>query len=370
DFLDRFIALARESAPALLLAYTAAGLIHALLPKATIDWMARGSNFQQSLRGMLFGLPLPICSCGVLPLYRSLVQKGVPTAAAVTLLVATPELGIDAIFLSFTMVDGPFAVARVLTAAILAISVGLLAVRFIRPIEVKPDAPVTDETRVPLNTRIVQGLKVGLGDLVDSTAPWIVLGLSLAAALSPLVEDGSFLAGIPDWLEVPAFALLGLPIYVCASGATPLAAVLIAGGVSPGAALAFLLTGPATNATTFGILGDLHGRRAAILFAICIGVGAIGCGYAVDAVLPTVDVGIAQHIHHSQHSTTGEQNSFGISELFLGLLAILFLASIFRKGPRAFLTQVFGLPTDSSGSTRSDCCSTETEKPEPAPGGG
>ena len=369
DFLDRFIALARASAWPLLLAYTVAGLIHALLPKATIQWMARGSNLQQSLRGMLFGLPLPICSCGVLPLYRSLVEKGVPTAAAVTLLVATPELGIDAVILSFTMVDGPFAIARVVTAAILAISVGMLSLRFIRPIQVKPDQLKSTEPHKPITERIVDGLKVGLCDLVDNTAPWIVLGLSLAAALSPLVEDGSFLANIPDWLEVPAFALLGLPIYVCASGATPLAAVLIAGGASPGAALAFLLTGPATNATTFGILGDLHGRRAAILFAICIGIGAIGCGYAVDAILDGVTVGVAEHIHLDHPSHSGEEGSFGSAELFLGLLALLFLMSIFRKGPRAFLNQVFGNPAESPESTDSSCCSSEGEEAQPAPGG-
>lgn len=374
EFLDRFIALARESAGPLLLAYTVAGLIHALLPQATIQWMARGSNLQQSLRGMLFGLPLPICSCGVLPLYRSLVEKGVPTAAAVTLLVATPELGIDAVILSFTMIDGPFAIARVLTAAILAISVGMISLRFIRPIQVKPEQSKAAEPHKPITEKILAGLKVGLCDLVDNTAPWIVLGLSLAAALSPLVEDGSFLANIPDWLEVPAFALLGLPIYVCASGATPLAAVLIAGGASPGAALAFLLTGPATNATTFGILGDLHGRRAAILFAICIGIGAIGCGYAVDAILDDVTVGVAEHIHldhsHLDHSShAGEEGSFGSKELFLGLLALLFLMSIFRKGPRAFLNQVFGIPSESSGSTDSSCCSTEGEEAQPAPGG-
>ncbi len=370
DFLDRFIALARESAGPLLLAYTVAGLIHALLPKTTIEWMARGSNLQQSLRGMLFALPLPICSCGVLPLYRSLVERGVPTAAAVTLLVATPELGIDAIFLSVTMIDGPFAVARVVTAAVLAITVGLLAVKFISPLVSSKTAEEQVDATVSLTRRVIQGLKVGLGDLVDSTAPWIVLGISLAAALSPLVDDGTFLGKIPDWLEVPVFALLGLPVYVCASGATPLAAVLIAGGASPGAALAFLLTGPATNATTFGILGDLHGKRAAILFAICVGLGAIGCGYAVDAILDEVTVGVAEHIHLDHSSHAGEEGSFGSKELFLGLLALLFLMSIFRKGPRPFLTQVFGLPSESTEEEGASCCSSQEPDPDPAPGGG
>ena len=364
---ENFIALARESAPALLLAYTVAGLVHALLPKATIDWMGKGSHLQQSLRGMLFALPLPICSCGVLPLYRSLVDRGVPTAAAITLLIATPELGIDAVFLSITMIDGPFALARVLAAAALAIFGGLLAIHYIPKLNKKTIQEETTEAKAPLGKKIVAGLKVGLGDLVDGTAPWIVLGLFLAAALSPLVADGTFLKGIPDMLKVPTFALLGLPVYVCASGATPLAAVLIAGGASPGAALAFLLTGPATNATTFGVLADLHGKKAALLFAICVGLGAIACGYAVDAALPTVEVGAAAHLGHDhmhEHGPEGIQ----LTEIALYALGLLFLLSLFRKGPRPFMTQVFGVPSTDhgEGEEADSCCSTAVIDPAPA----
>ncbi|MAJ28155.1 hypothetical protein CBD41_01885 [bacterium TMED181] len=363
-----FMALARESAPALLLAYTVAGLVHALLPKTTIDWMSKGSNLQQSLRGMLFALPLPICSCGVLPLYRSLVDRGVPTAAAITLLIATPELGIDAVFLSVTLIDGPFALARVLAAAALAVFGGLLAVHYIPKLKKNTDQEAAPEQTDPLGKRIIGGLKVGLGDLVDGTAPWIILGLFLAAALAPLVADGTFLAGIPDLLKVPAFALLGLPVYVCASGATPLAAVLIAGGASPGAALAFLLTGPATNATTFGVLADLHGKKAAFLFAISVGLGAIACGYAVDAALPEVTVGNAvEHLGHDHHHEHGSEG-LHLTDIALYGLGLLFLLSLFRKGPRPFMTQVFGVPTtDLGGAEEADsCCSTAILDPDSA----
>jgi len=322
---------------------------------------------------MLFALPLPICSCGVLPLYRSLVERGVPTAAAVTLLIATPELGIDAVFLSVTMIDGPFALARVLAAAALAILGGLLAIHYIPKLKGNAVSEEVAEPEAPLGKRIIAGLKVGLGDLVDGTAPWIILGLLLASALSPLVADGTFLKGIPDLLKVPAFALLGLPVYVCASGATPLAAVLIAGGASPGAALAFLLTGPATNATTFGVLADLHGKRAAVLFAVSVGLGAIACGYAVDAALPTVEVGAAAHLGHDHMHDDGG-SGVGLTEISLYGLALLFLLSLFRKGPRPFMTQVFGVPTNDGESADDDdsCCSgavVEPAKPTPPAGG-
>ena len=369
---ENFIALARESAPALLLAYTVAGLIHALLPKTTIDWMGRGSHAQQSVRGMLFALPLPICSCGVLPLYRSLVERGVPTAAAVTLLIATPELGIDAVFLSVTMIDGPFALARVLAAAALAIFGGLLAVHYVPRIKGHLLKEQPSEPEAPLGKRIFAGLKVGLCDLVDGTAPWIILGLFLASALSPLVADGSILEKIPDLLKVPAFALLGLPVYVCASGATPLAAVLIAGGASPGAALAFLLTGPATNATTFGVLTDLHGKKTAILFAVSVGLGAIGCGYAVDAALPSVEVGAAAHLGHDHMHDHGETSGLRWTEIALYALGVLFLMSLFRKGPRPFMNQVFGVPATEDEEDDGSCCSSNVVEPTPPtpPSGG
>ena len=370
-FFDNFLFLARESAAALLIAYTVAGLIHAFLPRATVDWLARGSTTRQAMKGLVFGIPLPICSCGILPLYRSLVNKGVPTAAAVTLLLATPELGIDAIFLSFQLVDTPFAIARIITAAVLALTVGLLAVRFIPPISPENIETVEESDQKSLPERLRQGLRVGLGDLVDNTAPWIVFGLALAAALKPLVEDGEFFASIPGALEVPAFALLGLPVYVCASGATPLAAVLIYGGASPGAAIAFLLTGPATNITTFGILGSMHGKKAAILFAVAVGIGAIGCGYAVNAFIPEVTANVAEldtgHDHEANSESANQIASF--ANLLLMTVGLLFGASIFRNGPRSFISQVFGVPTDDpDGADDGTCCSTEVEPTEPEPG--
>jgi len=371
DFFDTFMMMARTSAGPLLIAYIIAGMIHALLPKATVDWMGRGSTGMQAVRGLLFGLPLPICSCGVLPLYRSLVERGVPIAAAVTLLVATPELEFGAVLLTFQFIGQPFAIARIIAAAVLALVIGLLAVKYIEKSVIPPSETPADDDSVPLGKKIIAGLRVGLGDLVDSTAPWIVLGLALAALLKPMVEDGDTLAMIPGWLQVPAFALLGLPFYVCALGATPLAAVLIVGGASPGAALAFLLTGPATNVTTYGILSDLHGKRAAILFAVSVGLGAIGCGYAVDATLAWSAIEVVPEIGAHEHSAASEGSVFDLAKpLFLALLTLLFVTSVFRTGPRPFLGQVFGIATDDGSGGDDSCCSSTAQKPEPSPGKG
>ena len=118
-------------------------------------------------------------------------------------------------------------------------------------------------------------------DVLDETGPWIVFGLAVAALMAAEL-DLSGLASLPNSIQLPLFALIGLPVYVCASGATPLVAVLIALGVSPGAALVFLLTGPATNVTTFGVLTKLHGRAVAIGFAASVVLGALVTGAVVN----------------------------------------------------------------------------------------
>ena len=135
----------------------------------------------------------------------------------------------------------------------------------------------------------------------------------------------------PDLVEVAVFALIGMPVFVCAAGATPLIAVLLAAGVSPGAAIAFLLTGPATNVSTFGVLRQLHGARMAWIFSGVTAAGAIAIGVAVNALPPSVarDV-VVEH----EPATLLEQ-------LSLAALALLYLASLLRRGGRAFLADLF-----------------------------
>lgn len=330
--------LARDSALALVIAYAAAGLVQSLLPVASLRWLSGGSRFSQALRGTLFGLPLPICSCGVVPVYRSLALHGVPAAAGLSFLVATPELGIDALLLSVPLLGGPMTIVRLASAALVAIAVGWLldaamARGWTGPIlraEPPPLAQITTKA-VGLAQRLGDGLRIGFGDMVDHTGPWLLVGLAVATLGQPLLADGD-LSRLPIGVDVPLFALLGMPMYVCASGATPLVAVLIAGGVSPGAGLAFLLTGPATNISTFGVLAQLHGRRLALGFAVSMATLAIVAGWVTNGLLPGYQVptlGGADHDHRSK-----------ADEIALLVLAVLFAASLLRQGPRGFLGQV------------------------------
>jgi hypothetical protein len=168
--------------------------------------------------------------------------------------------------------------------------------------------------------------------VVDYTAPWILFGLGIASVAHPLLEGGWF-TRIPNEWQVPLFALMGLPTYVCASGATPLVAVLLFSGVSPGAALAFLLTGPATNVTTFGVMGRLHGHRIALIFCLAIIGLALLVGYLVDFLVPNVaDVSLDQ---------ISESSSALFNWLCFILLMSLYLYSLLRRGARHFVGELF-----------------------------
>lgn len=328
-FVDTFTSLALTSAPALLAGYLLAGFIGVVISQRRLRWLNGGGPLGQSLRGVGFGLPMPICSCGVLPLYQSLVKRGAPPAAGVAFLIATPELGLDAILLSIPLLGSDLTLARVAIAFAVALAAALLLHRIIPA----PEAEVEDEQAAAARTlsqKLGDGLRFGLIDLFDHTMPWILAGLSIAALIAPLLSHNTFAVVPPMW-QVPLFAILGIPAYVCASGATPIAAIAIFGGVSPGAAIAFLISGPATNVTTFGVLSQLHGRRAAVAFGLVLTVLAILGGWAVNRMPLELLQQMPGHHHHGPAL---------VNVICLGVLVLLLLASLMRQGPRGMVRQV------------------------------
>jgi uncharacterized membrane protein YraQ (UPF0718 family) len=260
-----------------------------------------------------------------------LIQQRVPTPAAMSFLVATPELGAAALFLSWQLLGGGITLARAGAATAVALAVGWLVGPRAGVVPGLALAPEATEVRPPWSERVRNGLRYGFGDMVDGTAPWILVGLGLAAALEPLLSADEF-GRLGAGLEVPLFALIGMPLYVCASGSTPLAAVLIAKGASAGAAIAFLLTGPATNITTFGVLARLHGRRVAVAFAAVTVAATIALGYAINALAPGAASTVPIDLH--EHGATWLQ----IASLVA--LGAVFAVSFLRQGTRGFVAQV------------------------------
>jgi uncharacterized membrane protein YraQ (UPF0718 family) len=326
-----------ESAPALLVGFLLAGLAHAYLPYASLGWISRGSRLSQAARGVVVGLPLPICSCGVVPLFHSLVRRGVPSAAAIAFLIATPELGIDALLISLPLLGVELTAARLVVALVVALLAGALVSRLVTAPAAgaasAPDATDTiDAPPPPHSSRLKLALRHGMLTSFDSLMPWMVVGLILAALAAPLV-DPDWLERLPAGLDVPLCALLGLPVYVCATGATPFVAVLVAKGISPGAAIAFLLTGPATNVTTFGVVSRLWGTRPALgLAAVTVGV-TVALGWVANATLPELAWGGV--------ALDAETHEAGWIQLAASALLVgLFFVRVVARGPRALLREV------------------------------
>jgi len=365
-FWSRLLELSLESAPALLFAYAAAGAVQAFLPKATVGWLSRGGGLSQASRGVAFGLPLPICSCGVVPVYRSLVVQGAPPAAAMAFLVATPELGLDAVLLSVPLLGPSMTIARVVAAGVVALLVGGLVGRWA---ESRGEGGVRGHVHAPeearpatFGGRVREAVRTGFGEVVDETAPWILAGLVVASTMGPVLEAG-WLQQLPGPAEVVVFALVGMPLYVCASGATPLVAVLVAGGISPGAGIALLLAGPATNVTTFGVLKQMHGRSVAVVFGLAMLAACIGAGLLVNGVLPGIG---------GEAFVVGDHEHGRLHYVALGGLLVACALSLGRQGPRGFFGQVLdqggephahdheaaghGDPDHGHGSRPDSCC--------------
>jgi uncharacterized membrane protein YraQ (UPF0718 family) len=329
-----FLPLFIETAPSILLGLLAAGALHVWARPWLTGWLRGGSGGRQALRGMLFGMPLPVCSCGVLPMTQRMLKQGLPAAAVISFALATPELGADSALLSLRLLGVDVTVARLLGSALFALVVALVVARFAQPSAASepPSAAVPPPTAAGARAWLAEAF----GPALDHNAAWLVLGLLIAAALEAGL-DPSWLSRIaPPW-DVGLAALLAVPLYVCAQAATPLAAVLLHKGASLAAVLALLWIGPATNLPLLGVLRRALGMRAAIAFALTSLAWASALAFFAQRFTPLDRVPevhpLVAHAHHP------------LEWVAALLLAALLVASLLRLGPRAwFAAMGTGLP--------------------------
>jgi len=256
------------------------------------------------------------------------------------------------VLLSLPLLGLGFTLVRLASAAIVAVTVGWFVGR-LAPEAVTTGSAHGDEATVgrPLGSRLADAARAGLGEVVDNTGPWILLGLGIAAIGAQVVDPG-WLARLPAGASIVLFALAGIPTYVCATGATPLVTMLISKGVSAGAAVAFLLTGPATNATTFGVVSQLHGPRIAAMFGLAVAVLAVGIGFATNALLPHPNVFPLTDGRHAAHA-----GAFRWTCLLL--LGLVYAVSFARQGPRAFLARIYNLNDEPDRNRCHDHCGSD-----------
>jgi uncharacterized protein len=282
-----------DMAPYLLLGFAIAGAMSVVLSPEFVERHLGGRGLGSILKASAFGVPLPLCSCGVIPVAASLRRHGASKAATVGFLISTPQTGVDSMFVTFSLLGGVFAVFRPLAALISGVLGGAL-VSFGdsdgAAEESTPPAPCQDACCVSGGkTRLRRALEHGFIALPRDVARPLLLGLVVAAVISAAVPKdyfGQHLGG--GLLAMLAMMAIGIPIYVCSTASVPIAWALISAGVSPGAALVFLMTGPATNAATITTLWRVLGRRATILYLVSVAGSALGSGLLLDYVFTAV----------------------------------------------------------------------------------
>ncbi|BAM05254.1 SO_0444 family Cu/Zn efflux transporter [Phycisphaera mikurensis] len=319
-FLSNLGHVVLEAAPWLLLGLAVSGLIKVYLPAGLLQRWLGGGGVGPVFTAAVIGTPLPLCSCSVVPAALTLRRGGAGKGATVSFLVSTPENGADSIALSWALL-GPFmTVARPVAAVSSAVLAGLLAgatdQREGPPLPAPAAAAaaaasgssppasaaasccasgggVAAEPAAPARPKPLEALRYAADELFGDIALWLTLGILLAALVQTLVPPGTIAGwggGLPAMLGV---MLLGVPMYLCATASTPVAAALLLAGVSPGTALVFLLAGPATNLGTIGIVRqELGGRACAAYLAGACG-GALACGLLADALVSAWSIPVA-----------------------------------------------------------------------------
>lgn len=318
-FFDNLLILSAEASPWLLLGLIIAGLMKAWVPTKILS-RHLGSGNKAIVKAALIGAPLPLCSCGVIPVATELRRSGASAPATSAFLVATPETGVDSVSVSYALLGPIMAVYRPITAILSAIMTGFIVSSTSEPkIEDSPAqksccASSTPKVEKPKTTsccaskqvkpvtfydKTVNGLRYGATQLVDDLIKWLLIGLLFATIVRTFVPTTfllSYGSGLGAMLVMIA---MSIPMYICATASTPIAAGFIMAGISPGTALVFMMAGPATNISTLGVIKNEMGSKVLSKYLIGIATSAIGFGLLLDWGLSTFVIDISEQMQHS-----------------------------------------------------------------------
>ena len=320
--MNEVLHLINEMSPYLLLGFFFAGLMHAFIPRSIYKRFLSGQNLRSVINAALLGIPLPLCSCGVLPTAMSLRKEGASHGAVVSFLIATPQTGIDSIVATYSLMGLPFAIIRPIVALVTAVLGGVLVNSRPTPMPLpvkegsshsccheheekdtcychehkeeedccchhEDSVATPSPTRGGLGRGLLSALRYAYVDMVKDIGKWLVIGLIVAALITVLVPD--------DWFAIfkdntPLSMLLvlciSIPMYICATGSIPIAVALMLKGLTPGAALVLLMAGPAANMASILVIRQQLGTRTLIAYLASIIAGAVLFGFGIDNLLP------------------------------------------------------------------------------------
>ena len=332
-YINPLIDLLNEMTPYLLFGLLVAGILHEFVPRRIYADKLSGNNLRSILWAAVLGIPLPLCSCGVIPTSASIRNEGASKGATVSFLIATPQTGIDSILATASLLGIPFAILRPLVALVTAIAGGCAVNRWCRDEGDRIVTPHTAEAKKGFWKRCLGALEYGFIGMLQDIGKWIVIGLVIAAIITIAVPDNFFAQfnGNPI-INMVVILALSIPMYLCATGSIPIAAALMLKGLSPGAALVLLMAGPATNMAAILVVNKVLGRKTLAIYLLTIIIGAITFGLAVDYLLPAEWFSIDGSGSYCSHCATAGTPWWQIASsiLFIILLAVAFILR-FRK---------------------------------------
>ncbi|MDE6384460.1 MAG: SO_0444 family Cu/Zn efflux transporter [Paramuribaculum sp.] len=335
EFINSILFMLSEMAPYILLGFFLAGILHAFVPQRLLSRHLSSNSFGAVWKGALIGVPLPLCSCGVLPTAIAMKRSGASDSATVSFLVATPQTGVDSIAATWSLLGPAFAVIRPVVALITSLFAGSTVAIVEKGKTNKPQenpaiqCAVESTPRMSLLARTGEALRYGFIDLVGSIGGWLVAGLIIAALITVFVPADIF-AALSRWpiLAMLAVIVVAIPMYVCATGSIPIAMSLMLKGLSPGTALVFLMAGPAANFASYSLIAREMGRRTALIYIATIAIGAIAFGLLIDWLLPTSWFAFAPDVHSACHHSPHIPLFAAICS---GVLVLLLLYSFGRR---------------------------------------
>ena len=319
--------LCAEMAPYLLLGMFFSGLISIFVDNSFIFKHIGSKNFLSVLKSTLFGIPLPLCSCGVIPVAATLREGGASKGSTVSFLVSTPQTGVDSILLTYGMMGPVFAVFRPLAALFSGMFSGIIINQFDddRHHHVNSEQTIKEE-KEDLRIRLVSGLKYGFISLPSDIVVPLFQGLVVAALISVTIPPdfiASHFSSSP-LMQYTMLLAISIPIYVCATASIPIAVALLAKGLSPGSIFIFLMAGPATNASSIAIIKNILGKKTLYYYLGLISFTAVLFGIVLDSIFKTSEFSMPDSLHYHDHS--------GIFSLVITIifLAILINSYFFR----------------------------------------
>ncbi len=359
-FLWQFVTLFSEMAPFLLLGFLLAGILHVWVPNHLYVPKISKPNFKSVLWSALFGVPLPICSCGVIPTSIALRREGASKGASVSFLISTPATGVDSILATYSLLGGPFAVLRPVAAFVTAMLGGVFT-NLVTKNEPETGVAVVGEShehehhghghcdceegrcscgredpdhheKASFAQKVKGTFEYGFVNMIGDVSKWLVIGLLLGALIAAFVPDDFFLF-LHEYplLCMVVVLVLAMPMYTCATGSIPLALALVAKGITPGAALVLLMAGPATSIASMLVVGKAFGRRTLFAYLASIAFGALFFGGIVDTFF--MDTFLASMLPHGSAECHGH-GALGVFDYACAvLLALLMIYAKFaHKG--------------------------------------